>query len=76
MGARSAENSFSILAGILSGPWALDGFKPWRSFSMPADVMVMSGILFMAGFCGSFILPDIFEKKSPKAVALSVGLLL
>ena len=43
-GASSFDASFSILAGTISGPDALAGFRFWSSFSMPGAVNSMSGI--------------------------------
>ena len=43
-GASSFDASFSILAGTISGPDALAGFRLLSSFSMPGAVNSMSGI--------------------------------
>ncbi len=45
MGASSAADSLRKRAGIASGPAALDGLRPRRSFSTPVDEMTMSGIV-------------------------------
>jgi hypothetical protein len=43
MGAILEAISFRILAGMLSGPWALFGFNSLSNFSMPLTVIWIGG---------------------------------
>jgi hypothetical protein len=45
MGAILEAISFRILAGMLSGPWALFGFNSLSNFSMPLTVIWIGGHL-------------------------------
>ena len=44
MGANLEAISFRILAGMLSGPWALFSFNSFSNFSMPLTVVWIGGI--------------------------------
>ena len=54
MGAILEAISFRILAGMLSGPWALFGFNSLSNFSMPLTVVWIGGICEVRFWLGSF----------------------
>jgi hypothetical protein len=48
-GASSAAQVFRTMFGILSGPGASDGFRPWSHFSTPAGVTVICSMGLAGG---------------------------